>query len=605
MSAFMPHACDATHKPRWSAVRHGATAALVAASLAWPSAGLRAAESPPSRSAMDAPLLYQLLIGEMELSAGRAANAFEVLIDAARRTRDEELFRRAVQVAIQGRSVEQAQAAVRIWRQTLPQSIEAWRLQFQLAVSINRLDDAAEAFLVLVERSPADTRRGVVAALPQMLERSADRKQVMRSFAPALETTAKQPVLRAVSLSVLGRLWASADEPAKALAAAEQAASAEPLAREPALLAMELMTKSPAAESLVKRYLDQPGSDAAVRLAYGQSLAQQQRYIDALAAIESVTKDKPDMAQAWLTLGALQLELRHPKEAEAALQQYLQLASEVAPAPQGDPSGAMQAARASAHAAGRNQAHLMLSQAAEQRGDFAAASAWLERVDSSSRGLDVVARRASLLARQGKLDEGRSLIRAAPETTRDDARLKLVTEGQLLRENKRWQEAYAVLGQAVQSFPQDVDLVYEQAMMAEKLNRLDDMERLLRQVIAARPDHQHAYNALGYSLADRGLRLGEARELVTKALELAPGDPFITDSLGWVEYRAGNREEALRLLQKAWRTRPDTEIGAHLGEVLWVMGRKDEARRIWSDARKRDANNDVLKETLARLRVDL
>jgi Flp pilus assembly protein TadD len=148
-------------------------------------------------------------------------------------------------------------------------------------------------------------------------------------------------------------------------------------------------------------------------------------------------------------------------------------------------------------------------------------------------------------------------------------------------------------------------LVYEQAMMAEKLNRLDQMEKLLRQVIQAKPEHQNAYNALGYSLADRGVRLPEARQLVRKALDLAPGDPFITDSLGWIEFRLGNRSEAVRLLREAWNKRPDTEIGAHLGEVLWVDGNKDEARKIWRDARNRDAGNDVLKETLQRLKVDL
>jgi Flp pilus assembly protein TadD len=142
-------------------------------------------------------------------------------------------------------------------------------------------------------------------------------------------------------------------------------------------------------------------------------------------------------------------------------------------------------------------------------------------------------------------------------------------------------------------------------MMYEKLNRLADMERLLRRVIELKPDHQQAYNALGYSLADRNLRLPEARTLIKKALELSPGEPSITDSLGWVEYRLGHREEAVRLLRDAYKAQPDAEIAAHLGEVLWVSGHADEARSIWREARKRDSANDVLRETLTRLRVDL
>jgi Flp pilus assembly protein TadD len=142
-------------------------------------------------------------------------------------------------------------------------------------------------------------------------------------------------------------------------------------------------------------------------------------------------------------------------------------------------------------------------------------------------------------------------------------------------------------------------------MMAEKLSRIDEMERVLRQVIELKPEHHHAYNALGYSLADRGQRLPEARSLIKKALDLAPGDPFITDSLGWVEFRLGNREEALRLLRQAYGSRPDPEIAAHLGEVLWASGARDEARRIWREGRERDTANEVLRETLARLQVKL
>jgi Flp pilus assembly protein TadD len=239
------------------------------------------------------------------------------------------------------------------------------------------------------------------------------------------------------------------------------------------------------------------------------------------------------------------------------------------------------------------------------RGDFKAAEGWLARIDSPQRALEVQTRRATLLARQGQLRQARELVRRVPESTPAEGRAKLVAEAQVLREVKRWGDAYEVLAQAVVRHPDDTEVLYEQAMMAEKLNKLDDMERLLRRVIELKPDHQHAYNALGYSLADRGQRLHEARELIRKALELAPGDPFITDSLGWVEFRLGRHDEALKLLQKAYATRPDTEIAAHLGEVLWVTGQRDDARRIWREARNRDASNDVLRETLARLKPDL
>jgi Flp pilus assembly protein TadD len=139
--------------------------------------------------------------------------------------------------------------------------------------------------------------------------------------------------------------------------------------------------------------------------------------------------------------------------------------------------------------------------------------------------------------------------------------------------------------------------------MAEKLNKLDDMERLLRKVIELKPDHHHAYNALGYSFADRNLRLPEAKELIERALKLAPGEPFIVDSLGWVEFRLGNLPEAAKLLRRALAGRPDAEIAAHLGEVLWASGAQDEARRVFADAAQRDPANEALRETLDRLKV--
>jgi tetratricopeptide (TPR) repeat protein len=242
---------------------------------------------------------------------------------------------------------------------------------------------------------------------------------------------------------------------------------------------------------------------------------------------------------------------------------------------------------------------------AEQRGDFSAAEAWLARIEDPRRALEVQSRRATLMARQGRLAEARALVRQAPERESGDARAKLMAEAGLLREVKRWDEAFELLGSAVQRFPDDTDLLYEQAMVAEKMGRVDEMERLLRRVIEIKPDNAHAHNALGYSLADRGQRLAEARQLIQRALELAPGDPFITDSLGWVEFRLGNLPEALRLLRQAYASRPDVEIGAHLGEVLWAMGQQDEARRIWAESKGRDAANDVLRETLARLKVEL
>jgi tetratricopeptide (TPR) repeat protein len=338
-----------------------------------------------------------------------------------------------------------------------------------------------------------------------------------------------------------------------------------------------------------------------------------QRYGDAVEQLEVSTRLQPELAPPFLSLGALQLELKHAKEGEAALLRYVDLVqhqpvpppaavADAASAPDSDSDDEDTPTRPEQ---GLMQAWLMLAQSAEQRGDYKAAEDYLARVDDPQRALEVQTRRASILVRQGKLAQARDLIRRVPEKRADDVRAKLMAEAGVLRDAKHWQEAYDVLADAGKRFPDDADLLYEQAMMAEKIDRMDDMERLLRKVIELKPDNAHAHNALGYSLADRRQRLPEARQLIQHALDLAPGDPFITDSLGWVEFRLGNRDEAAQLLRRAYTARPDPEIAAHLGEVLWSLGQRDEARRVWRDGKVHDAANDVLRETLARLRVDL
>jgi tetratricopeptide (TPR) repeat protein len=389
------------------------------------------------------------------------------------------------------------------------------------------------------------------------------------------------------------------------------ASAADPMAEGPALLALDMLPATPAAEAVVTTHLASKPASPNVRLLYVRTLATSQRLGEASTQLAVLTRSDPGLAPPWLTLGALELELRRPKEAMVALENYVRLVEGGAAVTMGGPAAAQGSSgdddddTPSTASAALTQAWLLLAQAAEQQQDFAGAERWLGRIDNPRRALEVQARRASLLARQGRVPEARELIRRAPEQSPGDARAKLLAETEILRERKMWAEATQVLAQASRTFPNDTELLYEEAMLHEKLDRVDEMERLLRRVIELKPDHQHAYNALGYSLADRKLRLPEARSLIQKALELSPGEPSITDSLGWVEYRLGNHEEAIRHLRQAYQARPDPEIAAHLGEVLWASGQRDEARKVWREAHSRDAQNDVLRETLARLRVDL
>ncbi|RZT95051.1 tetratricopeptide repeat protein [Rivibacter subsaxonicus] len=580
-----------------------------AAAVAQTRAEAPAAPVPPpvDNSRIDAPLFYELLIGEMELRDGDGGTAYEIYLDAARRLRDENLFQRATDIAIQARAGEQALAAARAWSQTLPKSLDAGRYEVQILAGMGRVREAVEPLKRVISLVPPADRVGAIAALPRYFARNTDAKESLAVVEQVLQPytsgrIADEPASTVAAWAALGRMRLAAGDAAGSLDALQRAQALDPRSESAAVLAVELMPKEPRAEDAIKRFLAaEPPATAAVRqalrLMYARALAGQQRYADAVPLLEQITRETPELADAWLALGALRLELKQPQAAELALKTYLERIDATGNTDEEAEDGATPTQR-------RAQAYLLLAQAAEQRRDFAAADAWLSRVEDPDQ-LAVQARRASLLARQGKLEQARALLRQIPERSPEVARAKLLAETQLLREAQQWTAAREVLVQANAKFPDDVDLLYEQAMLDEKLGRVDEMEVLLRRVIALKPSYHHAYNALGYSLADRNLRLPEARELIRKALELAPGDPFLVDSLGWVEYRMGNRDEAIKWLRQAFQARPDPEIAAHLGEVLWVAGQRDEARRVLREARNRDAANEVLKETLARLKVDL
>ncbi len=599
------------------------------AARAQDSTSAQAAEpaAPVANSALDDRLMYQLLVAEMALAQGDTNTAFDWMLDAARRTRDEGLFRRSTDVALQARAGDQALVATRAWRLARPESLEALRTQLQILLVLQRVDALAEPLRLLLAQTPASERGGLIAALPRFLHRAGEAQVVATLMEEALKPYRQALATRVQSAVALGRAWLEARDTARAWALAQEAFQANqkgPAAAGPALFALELMASQPLAEVPLKAYLAGAAPEPAVRLAYARLLTGAQRFPEAVAQLELATSQQPGEAPPYLTLGALHLELKHPKEAQTALLRYVALASQplsaARPSPFTTTPSDTEAERARNNEEadaesgdddlqrpdrGLVQAWLMLAQVSEQLGDFKAAEAWLARIEDPNSALEVQTRRATMLVRQGRMDLALQAIRLLPENKPADARAKQLAEVSVLREGKHWAEAYTLLGSTQQRFGEDADLLYEQSMMAEKTGRLDEMEKLLRRVIELKPDNAHAYNALGYSLAERKERLPESRQLIQRALELSPGDPFITDSLGWVEYRLGNLDEALRLLRQAWQARPDTEIGAHLGEVLWARGLKDEARKIWREAQGRDKANDVLREALKRLRVDL
>lgn len=557
-------------------------------------ASAASAPEPVQNSDLDAPLFYQLLIGEMELQNDQPGVAFQVLLDAARRSEDEALFRRVVAIALQARAGDQAVVAARAWRDTVPTSQEAHRTLIQLLALLNRPAEVAAPLRALLALNVPDARAGLLAGIPQLFARTPEPKKVLDGLEPLLQETAARPETRFVSLMVLARLAQLAGNSEAALVNVRTAQRDFPDREEPLLLAVELLPQRPEAESLITAELQAHPDRQALRQAYARALARAQRPADAAREFRLLTEQSPENLTSWLALGSLELDLQHPDAAETAIQRYMRLLDE-------QPAQRERLELSDREA--RQQGQLLLAQAAEMRGDLKSAEKRLGQIDAAPGNLDIAYRRASLLARQGKLEQGRKLLQSLPGDEVKDRRAKLLAESQLLRENRQWQTAYDLLGEGVTAYGDDTDLLYEQSMMAEKLGKMKEMEALLQKVIQIKPQHYHAYNALGYALADRNERLEEARDLISKALSFAPGEPFIMDSMGWVEFRLGRMGEAERLLRQAYGSRPDPEIAAHLGEVLWAAGQQDEARRIFADAMKRDPDNESVKSTLQRLKV--
>jgi tetratricopeptide (TPR) repeat protein len=547
-------------------------------------------EEPAKSSAMDSALFYQLLLGEFSAQAQEHAAAFSLLLDAARKTGDEALFRRSVQIALRARSGNSALQAAKAWQETLPASQEANRFVLQILLSLNRLAETQEPLKRMLALTPQQERADAIWAIPSLYERASDKQLAVTVVQKALAPLFSDPKLGATAWATLGRLWFAAGNADAALSAAEKAQSFATHQEHPAWLALSLMRTDVAkAENLVKNHLaNSPSTE--FRMAYAQSLLLARRYAEALTELQNINKLLPDFAPGILLQGALNLEMGQLDTAQAHFLRYLEL---------------MKAPTSAPPPRGLSQAYLSLAQIALLRKDLPQAQDWLQRVDHPDDLLTAQLRRAGLMVQQGQLEAALTLIHSLPERSAADARLKRSAEVQILRDHKKFSRARSVLEAALAHNPEDTDVVYELAMLAEKMDDLAEMERLLRQLMAAKPEDPQAYNALGYSLADRGLRLTEARELIEKALALSPDDPFIVDSLAWVAFRSGQTQEALTLLRGAYSQKPDAEIAAHLGEVLWANGQAEEARKIWREGRELNPDNETLKATLQRLRVTL
>jgi tetratricopeptide (TPR) repeat protein len=518
-------------------------------------------------------ILFKFLVAEVAGQRGAIGIAQSAYLDLARQTQDPRIARRAVEVSMFAHDQAGALAAARLWAATEQDSERAQQTLAALLLNEGSLDEAEPILRALLKEDGANGFLHLSALLGKLRDTQAALALVER-------LAADHPGLPEARFAV-AQAAANAGHPDAAVAALQQADSLRPGWEPGALLRAQILAKTsrPDALSFMRDFLARHPGSREVRLAYARTLVNANQFTEARVEFTRLMDDFPRNPEVSFAAGLLSLQMG---DAEVA-RDFLTRTLEYEPR---DP----------------DMVHYYLGQVAEQMKQPDAANAHYGEVKTGQYLVPARARQAAALARAGKLDEARTLL-ALTQGENDAQNVRLIqAQAELLRENKEHAAAFKVLSEGLKRFPDSADLLYDRAMAAEKLDKLDVLEADLRRVIGLRPDDAQAYNALGYTLADRTDRLAEALVLLDKALVLAPEDPFILDSMGWAQYRSGNLARAQDYLGRAYKVRPDPEIAAHLGEVLWALGLREEAGKLWQTSLQTHPQNEVLLETLRRLK---
>jgi len=544
------------------------------AALRPPVAGKPVERNLPSLTLTE-PILYELLIAEIAAQRGSVGLAAQAYADLARKTRDPRIARRATELAGFARLPNLALESAKVWNETEPASIQALQTVTGLLIGARRVAEA-EPYLDKLLRASSTSLADGFLQLNRVLASNSDRAANLEVVRKLAARHAELPQAR----FAVAQAAAVAGDESLALAEIRKAAELKPDWEAPALFeAQILQRRSPAeAQARLAGFLDKYPQARDVRLSYARLLLLDRKPVESRAQLQTLVSAHPGSADVHYSAGLLAAQAKDYDAAEGWMKRALELGMR-------EPNGV----------------RYTLGQIAEERKDTQGALQWYGQVQSGDQYLPARMRYANILAKQGKLEEARSFLRASNVGGQQQVQL-LIGEAQLLREANLHAEAFKLLGQALEEQPDQPELLYDHALTAEKLDRFDILEANLQKLIKARPDHAHAHNALGYSLADRNLRLDEAKKLIERALELSPDDSFIVDSLGWVYFRMGDNAKALEYLRRAYEARPDGEIGAHLGEVLWAAGERAEAERVWQEALKNHPENETLQKTIKRLK---
>lgn len=531
------------------------------------------AQKPEAYASFSQETLLALLTAELAGQRNRFDIAIDNYVQQAQATQDAGVAERGFRIAEYLGAEQAALDTALIWAKNSSDSLDAQRAAAIQLARAGRYDEAMAYMERVLQRqgdthfdflalsaleTDADTRAGLLQSFDRLLGKYPDNGQLL--FGKAL-------------------LLQQDDRPQEALELLETQSTKQreisPLLLHARLL--QSLERGAEALPLLEQGIRLHPDDRRLRLTYARLLVEQDRLDDAKGEFASLLQQFPQDDDLRFSLALVCLEAEAWREAIVYLEELVERDS---------------------HA---DAAHYNLARAYEALGEKDSALIEYALVGPGNDFLPAQARQAQLLFDSQRSAQASKRLSLARSAQPDYAIQLYLIEAEALASNSQHGQAWQVVQQALEQFPDDLNLLYTRAMLAEKRDDLDLLEQDLRFILEREPDNSMALNALGYTLADRTTRYDEAKALIEQALRLDPQDPAILDSLGWVNYRQGNLDEAERLLRQALKRFPDHEVAAHLGEVLWAQGKQREARKIWANALKQQPDSTVLRSTLLRL----
>jgi tetratricopeptide (TPR) repeat protein len=527
-------------------------------------------------------VMYRILVGDIALQRGEPAIAARAYYEAARDAQDATLARRATETALFARQRTLAMDAAQLWQKLDPSSDRARQMVTMLGQPGASGDLKGDLERLLADAATNGNTLGeAFLQLNRALAAQSDKNAVYRLVS---DLAKPYPVVAeaqlAVALAGYNTGLTDLTIVAASVRAAERALELKPGWERAVVVKADILAKG-SPESAIRylnAYLAEVPASRGAAIALAQLYVEQKRYADARSVFQRLLDADPSDRELEYAVAAISLQMKDYANAE-------RLFEELKKAGFGEPGSVA----------------FYLGEIAEETRRYDEAITRYREVTEGERAWLAKLRIAAIMGKQGRLESARQFLGALEPDGRDQEIQLKQAEAQLLQDARDYQGAYAVLSEALADEPDSADLLYDVAMVAEKLDRLDEAESRLKRVIELKPDNAQALNALGYTLVDRTQRAAEGLKFIEKAHALAPSDPFILDSMGWAHFRLGNLSESEKFLRRALAERPDPEIAAHLGEVLWAKGERDRAQEVWQSQLKETPDNPVLLNTVRRL----